>query len=129
MQVTGKRLAGKVAIVTGAGSGIGRAIATAFVAESAHVIAIDRDAASLQDAARAFGDTSLSLPADATDAVAMSDAVTRAVDRFGRLTTVVAAAGISFGKRLTDSETHEWEATFAVNVVAAFKLLKPAIPA
>jgi 2-keto-3-deoxy-L-fuconate dehydrogenase len=134
MSGTGQ-LAGKVAIVTGAASGIGLAISTAFTREGAFVLMIDRDgdllAAAQRDTAAggaAAGATD-SLIADVTDGAAMVAAVADTLSRRGRLTTVVTSAGISFGKRLIDSDAAEWEQTFAVNVFAAMKLLKPAIPA
>lgn len=122
------QLSGKVAIVTGAASGIGEAIALAFDREGASLVLVDRDADLLAGVAKRLATASVIRPVDVTDAVAMQTVIADALTRFGRLTTVVTAAGISFGKRLTESEDTEWEETFAVNVIGAAKLLKPAIP-
>lgn len=124
---SGVRLAGKVALITGAGSGIGQAIAWAFAAQGARLALVDRDTAGLQmTLAKTSG--ALSITADATDGAAMRTAVADTVALHGGLSIVVTAAGLSFGKRLTDATDEEWDTTLAVNVTAAFKLLKPAIP-
>lgn len=121
------QLCGKVAIVTGAASGIGEAIALAFDREGAALVLVDRDVDLLASVTKRLGKAPVVCVADVTDAAVMRSIVTDTVLRFGRLTTVVTAAGISYGKRLTDSEDVEWEQTFAVNVIGAAKLLKPAI--
>lgn len=124
-----RQLEGKVAIITGAASGIGEAIALAFDREGASLALVDRSAEPLQALARRLGQPPLVRAADVTDGAAMLALVADTVTHFGRLTTIVTAAGISIGKRLTESEDAEWEQTFAVNVLGAAKLLKHAIPA
>lgn len=127
------RLAGKTALITGAGSGIGQAIAWAFAREGANLALLDRDAAGLSRTLGQCGGGGASsgrtITADATDGVAMQRAVQETRAAFGGLHIVVTAAGLSFGKRLTDATDEEWDTTFAVNVTAAYKLLKHAIPA
>ena len=125
---SGARLAGKTALITGAGSGIGQAIAWAFAAQGARLALIDRDAAGLQVTSVKIPGA-LSIAADATDGAAMRQAVADTTAALGGLHIVVTAAGLSFGKRLTDATDDEWDTTMAVNVTAAFKLLKHAIPA
>ncbi len=125
---SGARLVGKTALITGAGSGIGQAIAWAFAAQGAKLTLVDLDGAGLQTTS-ASTQGALSMTADVTDGAAMRKAVADTVSHHGGLTIVVTAAGLSFGKRLTDATEEEWETTLAVNVTAAFKLLKPAIPA
>lgn len=123
------RLSGKTAIVTGAGSGIGRAIALAFSEQGAALALVDRDPAGLAETGALLPGPSLAFTADAADGAALDRVVADTLQRFGRLTTVVAAAGISFGKRITDADEADWETTMAVNVTAIFKLIKRAIPA
>ena len=128
LRTSGPQLAGKVAIVTGAASGIGQSIAWAYAAEGAKLVLVDRDAAGLEATKAHVGDAE-PIVADVTDGAAMRDVVSRTTARFGGVHVVVTAAGLSFGKRLTDATEEEWDTTFAINVAAAFKLLKPAIPA
>jgi 2-keto-3-deoxy-L-fuconate dehydrogenase len=123
------RLGGKTALVTGAASGIGRAIAIAFAAEGARLSLVDRDSAGLAETAAQAGGTAMVTTADVTDGQAMAIAVAATLERFGALSTVVTAAGLSFGKRLSDLSDDEWETTLAVNVTAAYRLFKHALPA
>jgi len=133
MSTSGTRLAGKAALITGAASGIGRAITQAFAAQGARLMLVDRDVAGLKATVSTLAgdaeDAAKTTVADATDGPAMARTVAETVAFFGGLHVVVTAAGLSFGKRLTDATEEEWDTTLAVNVTAAFKLLKPAIPA
>ena len=92
------RLEGRRALVTGAASGIGRAVATRFAAEGARVALLDKaDAAVLDEAAeeiRAAGRCAVSLVADVTDAAAVDEAVARAGAEIGPFDIAVNAAGI-----------------------------------
>ncbi|MBU6378251.1 MAG: glucose 1-dehydrogenase [Gammaproteobacteria bacterium] len=129
MAASSSRLAGKVAIVTGAASGIGRSIAVAFASEGARLTLVDRDPAGLAETARLASTHAIQVVADVTNGAAMADCVATTLARHGGLTTVVTAAGLSFGKRLTDITDDDWDTTLAVNVTAAYRLLKHALPA
>jgi len=91
----GDELAGKVAVVTGGASGIGRAIVEAFVAEGAQVVIADVDADAAATTAKEIGDAAAPKQTDVTDADQVQAAVDFAVERFGGLHIMVNNAGIA----------------------------------
>jgi NAD(P)-dependent dehydrogenase (short-subunit alcohol dehydrogenase family) len=122
------RLAGKICIITGAGSGIGRASAILFAAEGAHVVAADVD----DDAARAtvetIGDTAIAAHVDVADE-AEADAVVRTtVDRFGRVDVLFNNAGISGVGDLQETTLDAWERVMRVNVRGVFVMSRAVAP-
>ncbi len=126
-EVHAGRLAGKVAFITGAGSGIGQASALLFGQEGAGVCAVDLDPASAQATAgsiTALGGQALSAAAD----VSASDQVRRAVDaclqHFGRIDVLVNCAGIGSTQTVVDTPEDLWERVFAVNVRGTFLCCK-----
>jgi NAD(P)-dependent dehydrogenase (short-subunit alcohol dehydrogenase family) len=124
------RLAGKVALVTGAGAGIGRAIALAFLDAGARVVALDLDASALERLAGGTRGRALeTVVADAGDASAADRTVGGLVARHARVDAVVTCAAVSIGKRLADTGVEEWERVFAVNVTGTFLWFRAAIPA
>jgi NAD(P)-dependent dehydrogenase (short-subunit alcohol dehydrogenase family) len=103
------RLDGKVGVVTGAASGIGRAIARRFVAEGAAIVGGDLDAAGLDAVASELGDRFVAAPGDVTiedDQVAL---FATAVDRFGRVDIAVANAGIGHFAPIVDHDLADWK--------------------
>lgn len=125
------RLQGKTAIVTGAGSGIGRASAKLFAAEGAHVLANDVTDAVLEtaDQIRAAGGTAFGVKSDASDEAAVKDLVARAVKELGGLHVVYANAGISGGlSTLEDTTVELFERVLKVNLIAPFLAIKHASP-
>src|SRR4029077_17979157 len=90
----GTRLANKTALITGGNSGIGLATARLFVAEGARVIITGRNQETLQAATKELGPNALAVVADATDITATEAAIRKGVDKFGKLDTVFANAGI-----------------------------------
>jgi NAD(P)-dependent dehydrogenase (short-subunit alcohol dehydrogenase family) len=122
------RLEGKVAVVTGAASGIGRATAVRFVSEGASVVCADVTGRQ-DDVARELGDAAVAVHID----VARSDDVARmvatAVDRFGGLDVLVNNAGVSGTFRpLAETDDGDFEVLVAVNLRGVFLGMKHAIP-
>jgi NAD(P)-dependent dehydrogenase (short-subunit alcohol dehydrogenase family) len=120
--------AGKVAVVTGASSGIGRAIAAALAQAGASVVLVSRDAAALADAAAAAGAATHTVAADVTAADAPARIVSGAVERFGGLDILVNAAGV-IGTAATDATPDDlYDRMMAINVRAPFRLMREAFP-
>lgn len=128
------RLRGKVAVITGAGSGLGRAMALRFVAEGARVLVADINEAGGRETVAAIGRTG------AEDAVAFrrvdvtveedcAAAVVEAVARWGRLDVMVANAGIGALGALADLERADWDRVLAVNLTGVFLCAKHAFRA
>ena len=126
------RLEGKRAIVTGAGSGIGRASARLFAREGARVLAVDRSAETVEETAamvRADGGDAIALAADAGDEDAVRGFVARAVEAFGGLDVVYANAGISGGDiPLFEQDVSLWTEVLRVNLIGPFLAIKHAGP-
>jgi NAD(P)-dependent dehydrogenase (short-subunit alcohol dehydrogenase family) len=123
-------VAEKVALVTGAGRGIGLATARRFRAEGWRVAILDIDPA-LLDAAMAdlaAPDDTLALPCDVADAGAVFAAVRGATSRFGRLDALVNNAGIAVFKPLLETTPEEWNRVLAVNLTGPFLTTAAAAP-
>ncbi len=125
-------LAGKVAIVTGAASGIGRAQARLFAAAGAQVVAVDRDAAGVDALAAdivANGDVAMGLGAARASAAAIAAIVDGGTGRFGRIDILGTTAGLHDGYVRSLETTEEmWDRIFAVNVKAVFRLTNAVLP-
>lgn len=127
------RLSGKVAIVSGAGSGIGRASALLFASEGASVVAVDINRAGVTATAaqarrkKAPG-TVEPVTADVSRSSDVARLVRTALDRFGSIDVVFSNAGIMRGGSVVDLSEEHWDELFAVNVKGAFLLGKHAIP-
>ncbi|URD59921.1 glucose 1-dehydrogenase [Sphingomonas sp. KRR8] len=122
------RLEGKVAIVTGAGSGMGAAMVRRFCAEGARTIAVDVSGAQ-DDTARDAGANCVPVHADVSVAVEVESFVRLAVDRFGKLDIICNNAGIQGPLGLTaDYAEEDWDRVIAVNLKGVFLGMKYAIP-
>lgn len=122
------RLGGKVAIVTGGGSGIGKAIAAAFVREQANVVICGRDAKKLERATEELGPPSLAITADVSDDAAVAKLVDEAVRKFGRLDVLVNNAGVLLPGTAESLSDEQWGQTFDTNVRALWKLSCAVLP-
>jgi NAD(P)-dependent dehydrogenase (short-subunit alcohol dehydrogenase family) len=123
------RLAGKIAIITGAGGGIGAAAVRAFVAQGARVVATDINGDAVQALAAELGDTVHAIAHDTANEAQWQEVVAAAVARFGGLHILVNNAGIGHGCRLTETTLEEWRSVMAVNLDGVFLGTKHAIPA
>jgi rhamnulose-1-phosphate aldolase/alcohol dehydrogenase len=117
-----KPLAGRIALVTGAGSGIGRAIAGRLAAEGACVVVADRDAASAQQVAAELGtaDVAVAVTADVTDEAQITELVRRCALAFGGVDLVVNNAGLSISKPLLDTTIADWDVQHDVMAKGSF---------
>lgn len=131
-----RSVAGRVAIVTGAASGMGRATAHLFADEGAAVAVVDlgreRVTTVVDEITAVHGpDRVVGHPLDVTDTSALRDMVASVHDRFGRLDIVVNNAGVSMGSAAdSDDETFRlaWDRTLAVNLSAYVHLVRAALP-
>ncbi|MBI1391119.1 MAG: SDR family oxidoreductase [Alphaproteobacteria bacterium] len=117
-------LDGKVAIVTGAASGIGEAIAKAYLSAGAKVVAADLTAPRIDGSPDAL----LSLVCDVTDDDAPARLCGAAANAFGGLDILVNNAGVCLPGSIEDQSLEDWEKTFAINVTAPFRTSQAAIP-
>ncbi|MGO8947458.1 MAG: SDR family NAD(P)-dependent oxidoreductase [Ktedonobacterales bacterium] len=128
-----ERLLGKVAVITGAGSGLGRAMALRFVAEGASVLAADINEAGARQTVELMGDAGRTRGdfrrVDVTSEDDCASAVTQAVERWGRLNVLVANAGIGTPGFISTLERDDWERVLAVNLTGVFLSAKPAFRA
>jgi NAD(P)-dependent dehydrogenase (short-subunit alcohol dehydrogenase family) len=126
------RLDGKRAIVTGAGSGIGRASALLFAAEGAAVLAVDRVEAAVAETVAAItaeGGRAMALAADAGSEADVEGIVARAIAEFGGLDVIYANAGISGGLvPLFEQSVEHWQEVLRVNLIGPFLAIKHAGP-
>lgn len=118
-----KALENRIAIITGAASGIGRAAAERFRDEGATVVAIDRNA----DGLRSLHGIE-PFACDVTDHASLERCVRQTTERHGRIDVLVNNAGFCFYRRHADSTLEEWRMTMATNVEAMYVLARLVVP-
>lgn len=126
------RLTGRTALVTGAGAGIGRAIADRFVAEGARVVYADRDASAAAGAADAAGDGAIALTVDIADEASVAAGFADLAARGATPDVVVANAGVQlFGHdaKVADVSLETWNRTVSINLTGTFLTIKHAVRA
>jgi 2-keto-3-deoxy-L-fuconate dehydrogenase len=128
------RVEGKVALVTGAGTGIGRAVCVRLAEEGADVVVTSQTAAHVEEtcrlAAEASGRELLGLQLDVGDSGAVARVVGQVVERFGRIDILSNNAGIELvhGPSVVETTDDEWDRVFRVNVNGTFYACRAAIP-
>lgn len=127
------KLAGKVAVITGADSGIGRAVAIAYAREGADVVisylSEDEDAADTASWVEKAGRRAVLVRGDLSEAAHCREVVAKAVEELGRIDVLVSNAAYQMNhETIEEVSDEEWEHTFATNVSAMFYLVKAALP-
>ena len=123
------RLDGKIAIITGGSGGIGRAATRRFVEEGAKVLLVDVDEAALKECVEAFGDATSYFVADVSKEGPVNDYTKAAIDRYGRIDTVILNAGIETPvKPLIEVTPEEFDKLIAINIRGVWLGIRAAVP-
>ena len=125
------KLAGQVAVVAGAGRGIGKAIALRFAAEGAKVVLASRTATELEALAgqiRAAGGEALAVPTDATNEADVERLVAKAIKAYGKVDIMVANAGMAYYKSLAETSVEEYNAMMNTNMLTTFLAARKVVP-
>ncbi|MGH3136313.1 MAG: SDR family NAD(P)-dependent oxidoreductase [Gaiellaceae bacterium] len=128
------RVGGKVALVTGAGTGIGRAVCVRLAEEDAEVVVTSQTPANVEETRRltseAAGREALGLELDIGDSAAVDRVVAHVVERFGRIDVLSNNAGIELvhGPSVVETTDEEWERVFRVNMAGTFYACRAAVP-
>lgn len=127
----GQSLDGRLVLLTGASSGIGRAAAAIFVERGARVLGVARSAERLATLSREVGGSSrlVALPADVADAASMEALASRVREEFGTPDVIVANAGIGLDALLAETDDDALRTVFEVNVYGLVRTVRPFLPA
>jgi len=120
---------GRVAIVTGAARGLGRAAAARLYERGASVVINVRDRERAESVAASLGERALAVPGDVAGDGVPDEIVRRTLERFGRVDILVNNAAMARSTRLPDLTAEEWRETLEVNLTAPFLLTKAVLPA
>lgn len=129
--MSGTRLCDRIALVTGGGRGIGRAISIALASEGASVAVAARTLAEIEEVAeecRALGGNAIAVALDVTDEDSCTAAVERCESEWGHLDVLVNNAGVATSHKFTDIESDDWHHTLAVDLTGPFLLTRNALP-
>lgn len=123
-----ERLKNKACLVTGGGSGIGRATCLLFAREGAKVAVADKSPHAAQAVAKEIGANALAIEADVADSASVQAMIDATVKKFGRLDVLINNAGYGIPGSVTETSEHDWDRLMAVNVNGVFYGCKYAIP-
>ena len=126
-----RALVGQVAVITGAGRGIGRAIAQHLAAEGASLVLAARTEADLESLAkdvRRTGASALAVPTDVADDTAVQRLVDRSVETFNRIDILVTAAGVASFGPVAESDPRAWDAMLQVNLRGVMTTCRAVLP-
>ncbi len=124
----GQKLEGKVALVTGASSGIGRATALALGEQGVKLALVGRSSEKLAAVANKVGSDALILPADLSEPEAVSQVVNATIARFGRIDIVLPNAGLYIPGDVAEGDPDAWDQLIAINVNSVFRLARAVLP-
>lgn len=125
------KLKDKVAIVTGAGVGIGKGVAQVFAKEGAKVVVLNRSIKNAEETVaeiKAEGGEAIPVQCDVSNEEQVKEAIAKTIDNYGRLDILVNNAGIGVYKSVLDATSEEWDQCLAVNLKGVFLCSKYAIP-
>jgi NAD(P)-dependent dehydrogenase (short-subunit alcohol dehydrogenase family) len=122
------RLKDKIAIVTGAGSGIGRACALALIREGAQVVLVGRRKDRVEEAAREADGSALAVAADVSKQAEIERVIERTVSAFGAVNVLVNNAGVLHPGTAEQITEEQWDETFNINVRALWLLSRAVLP-
>lgn len=125
------RLSGKVCLVTGGGSGIGRATCELFMSEGARVAVMDKNAGAAEETCRKVaqhGAEAISIHADIGRTDDVDRMIDETIDRFGSLDVLVNNSGYGIAGSVTETSDEDWDALMNVNVTGVFRACRKAVP-
>jgi meso-butanediol dehydrogenase/(S,S)-butanediol dehydrogenase/diacetyl reductase len=125
-----KRFQGRTVLITGAGSGIGRATAERFGSEGGSVICVDINEKGVEETAatiKSAGGDALPLACDVSKPASVDGTFTRALERYKKLDVLVNAAGVGGFRRLTETSIEDWNRVIGVNLTGTFLMCQKAI--
>lgn len=121
-------VSGKVAIVTGASSGIGAATARLLADEGCYVVLVARSADKLEALAKELGDRALAVPTDVTQEADVFRMVTQCIDKFSKIDILFANAGIYFSGKAWECESDAWEKMLDINIKGVMRCTQAVLP-